>query len=121
MDPCTLLGAPELAGYLAGGKPNGGRQDESGKAVCAWGDGEFRSVRLSVWGARADELSKHAVRTVDLNGGKGYVTTEEEYDCAIGGLAGGTAVVVEVISVDKPQWCAEVGATLTAVLGKLRK
>jgi hypothetical protein len=115
-----LLTAPDVTPYLGNEKPVPARQDEAGKPLCAWGDGEFRSVRLSVWSPSApDELSKQAKRTVDVGGGTGYVTGEADFDCAVGTITGGRAVLLEIISADKTQWCPETAATLKTVLGRL--
>lgn len=120
VDPCKLLQPAQLKPFLAGTPVKPSRVDAGGKHVCAWGDGEFRSVRLSVWQpASTDELAKGAVRQVPVGGRDAHVVRDAEYTCEIQVGDERMAVNLQAVSTDKIKLCGDTTTALTAVLGQL--
>lgn len=121
MDPCALLKPAQLKPFLANTPVKPGRADAEGKHVCAWGDGEFRSVRLSVWQpASTDDLAKGAVRQVSVGGRDAHVVRDAEYTCEMQVGDQRMAVNLQAVSTDKVKLCPDTTAALTAVVTQLR-
>lgn len=120
IDPCTLLQPGQLKPFLANTPVKPGRADADGKHTCAWGDGEFRSVRLSVWQpASAAELGNGAVRQVAVAGKQAHVVHDGDYTCEMQVGDERAAVDLQAVSMDKIKLCAETTTALTAVLTTL--
>ncbi|TDP97126.1 uncharacterized protein DUF3558 [Labedaea rhizosphaerae] len=120
MDPCKLLQPAQLKPFLANTPAKPSRADADGKHVCAWGDGEFRSVRLSVWQpASTDELAKDAVRQVSVGGREAHVVRDAEYTCEIQVGDQRMAVNLQAVTTDKVELCGDTTTALTAVVSQL--
>ena len=120
MDPCALLKPAQLKPFLAGTPVKPGRADADGKHVCAWGDGEFRSVRLSVWQpASTEDLARGAVRQVSVGGRQAHVVRDAEYTCEIRVGDQKMAVSLETVSTDKVKLCGDTTTALSAVVAQL--
>ncbi|WP_166659216.1 DUF3558 family protein [Labedaea rhizosphaerae] len=120
VDPCKLLQPAQLKPFLANTPAKPSRADADGKHVCAWGDGEFRSVRLSVWQpASTDELAKDAVRQVSVGGREAHVVRDAEYTCEIQVGDQRMAVNLQAVTTDKVELCGDTTTALTAVVSQL--
>jgi hypothetical protein len=120
VDPCKLLQPAQLKPFLANTPARPSRADADGKHICAWGDGEFRSVRLSVWQpASTDELAKGAVRQVSVGGREAHVVRDAEYTCEVQVGDQRMAVNLQAVTTDKVELCGDTTTALTAVVGQL--
>ena len=120
VDPCTLLEPAQLTAFLAKTPVKPARADADGKHVCAWGDGEFRSVRLSVWQpASAAELAKGAVRQVPVGDRTAQVVRDADYTCEMQAGDVNLAVNLQTVSMDKLKLCPDTTTALAAVVAKL--
>ena len=121
MDPCKLLKPAQLKPFLADTPVRPGRADADGKHVCAWGDGEFRSVRLSVWQpASTEELANGTVRQVSVGGRDAHVVRDAEYSCEMQVGDQRMAVNLQTVSTDKIELCGDTTTALSAVVAQLR-
>jgi hypothetical protein len=121
IDPCTLLQPAQLKPFLGGNPPQATRDDADGKHTCAWGDGEFRSVRVSVWQpASAAELTDGAVRQVSVGGHTAQVVHDGDYTCELQTGDERAAVNLQTVTMDEIKLCPDATTAFTAVVAKLR-
>lgn len=111
VDPCTLLSADDLRPILANTPPGPRREG----AACAWGDGEFRGVWLSLTTAAPVE----GKRAIDVGGRKGVVAEELEYTCDVRVDIDGVAIDLRAVASDKTEWCPEAATALAVAVRKL--
>jgi hypothetical protein len=111
VDPCALLSVEDVRPILANTPPAPRREG----AACAWGDGEFRGVWLSLTKAAPAE----GKRPIDVGGRQGVVAEEMEYTCDVRVDLDGVAIDLRAVASDKTQWCPEAATALAAAVGKL--
>lgn len=120
VDPCELLTPAQLKPFLATTPAKPSRVDAEGKHICAWGDGEFRSVRLSVWPpASPGELAKGAIRQEPVAGHDAQVVNDSEYTCELQVGLPRMAVNLLTVSTDKIKLCPDTTTALAIVVGRL--
>lgn len=111
VDPCALLTADDVRPILANTPPDPRREG----AACAWGDGEFRGVWLSLTKAAPVE----GKRAIDVGSRKGIVAEELEYTCDVRVDIDGVAIDLRAVASDKTEWCPEAATALAAAVAKL--
>jgi hypothetical protein len=120
VDPCVLLTPAQLKPFLATTPAKPSRVDAEGRHICAWGDGEFRSVRLSVWPPKStEELAEGAIRQEPVAGHDAQVVTDSEYTCEMQVGVPGMAVNLQTVSTDKIKLCPDTATALAIVVGRL--
>ncbi|SDH79981.1 Protein of unknown function [Actinokineospora alba] len=111
VDPCALLSVEDVRPILANTPPAPRREG----AACAWGDGEFRGVWLSLTKAEPVE----GKRAIDIGGRQGVVVDELEYTCDVRVDLDGVAIDLRAVASDKTEWCPEAATALAAAVRKL--
>lgn len=111
VDPCGLLSADDVRPILSTTPPAPRREG----AACAWGDGEFRGVWLSLMKAAPVE----GERAIEIGSRKGVVVQEIEYTCDVRVDIDGVAIALRAVATDKTEWCPEAATALAAAVDKL--
>lgn len=88
-DVCGLLSDQEARDYLRGQEATGRKQNKSDatggqRPGCGWQAGSQYKLDLALWQPPAPGVqSENAERTLDVNGKKGYVTSQTEVSCTV--------------------------------------
>ncbi|OLR94257.1 DUF3558 family protein [Actinokineospora bangkokensis] len=110
-DPCTLLTPAQLAPVLGTTPAEPTPQTGDGQRACAWGDGEFHGVQLSM-----TEEGPAQGRAVDVGGRPGVVEQQDEYMCQVQVHTGGLAVSTRAIASGGAELCRHAATELDAAL-----
>jgi hypothetical protein len=127
-DPCELLTADEITGYLGpDAKTTGTKTEKFGRPECTWTGKDRDQVKIIAWQPPAkDVIASPSKKTLPVGSKTGYITSSTPASCLLE-VDGGTAFV----SMDAKAFsqtpssaaddatCKKVATTLSGVVEKL--
>ena len=128
IDPCTLLSASEITGYLGPSASRAGTKSQKfGRPLCTWTGRDRDKVNIQIWQPPAKELiADPAKTTLPVDGKVGYITSSTAASCLLEVDGGPAFLSMEVAAfvVTPPSstvdtTCKKVAATLAGVVGRL--
>lgn len=128
VDPCGLLSAPDITGYLgAEAKTTGTKSEKLNRLECTWTGKDRDQVKIMVWQPPAkDVIAGPTKKTLPVGAKTGYITSSTSASCLLE-VDGGPAFV----SMDAKAFtqtaadaaadttCKKSATTLTGVVEKL--
>ncbi|MBO0840130.1 MAG: DUF3558 family protein [Sciscionella sp.] len=118
-DPCGLLSSADLKPYLQGTAAHPSRSNSGGKRGCAWGDGEFRSVTVTLGGHENGEPHTSGGKTVAVQGKTAQITGQDSTGCTLVMVVGPAELDLATVSTGGSDWCAVAAKTLGTAMRKL--